>query len=71
MGIEIIRESTGELMDILPGDYWIEHVQSGESAAFLGLDGMLGFIRSFGAMADTKSRPTKKDGVGSGGTFIG
>ena len=94
MGIEIIRESTGGLMDILPGDYltvstlvvrfwkdwsvagprWrgrIEHVQSGQSAAFLGLDGMLDFIRRFGAMADTKSRPTKKDGVGSGGTFIG
>jgi hypothetical protein len=49
----------------------IEHVQSGQSAAFLGLDEMLDFVRSFGAMADTKSRPTKKDGVGSGGTTMG
>ena len=39
----------------------IEHVQSGESAAFLGLDRMLDFIRSFGAMPDDTSQPAKKD----------
>ena len=32
----------------------IEHVQSGESAAFLNLDEMLRFIRRFGAMANDK-----------------
>ena len=37
----------------------IEHVQSGESAAFLGLDGMLDFVRHFGTMADDKSWPTR------------
>jgi hypothetical protein len=39
----------------------IEHVQSGESATFLDLDGMLGFIRRFGAMPDDASQPAKKD----------
>jgi hypothetical protein len=41
----------------------IEHVQSGESIAFLNWDGMLDFIRSFGAMSDDESRPAKEDGV--------
>ena len=53
------------------GSRWrgrIEHVQSGESAAFLGLDGMLDFIRSFGTMADDASQPAGKDGVGGSGT---
>ena len=31
---------------------WIEHVQSGEEAAFLSLDQVLGFFRRFGAMPD-------------------
>ena len=31
---------------------WVEHVQSGEDAAFLHLGEMLRFIRQFGAMAD-------------------
>jgi hypothetical protein len=39
----------------------IEHVQSGESAAFLGLEGMLDFIRRFGAMPDDASWPAKED----------
>jgi len=39
----------------------IEHVQSGESVAFLGLDEMLGFVRSFGAMPNDESRPVKKE----------
>jgi len=38
----------------------IEHVQSGQSAAFLGLDGMLDFVRRFGAMLDDASQPVKK-----------
>jgi len=42
----------------------IEHVQSGECAAFLGLDGMLDFVRSFGAMPDDESRSAEKDGIG-------
>ena len=42
----------------------IEHVQSGESVAFLGLDGMLDFVRSFGAMPDDESRSAEKDGIG-------
>ena len=45
----------------------IEHVQSGECVAFLSPDGMLDFIRSFGAMPDDASQPTKKDGAGGGG----
>jgi hypothetical protein len=49
----------------------IEHVQSGESAAFLDLKGMLDFIRRFGAMPDNASQPAKKDGVGGGGTVMG
>jgi hypothetical protein len=43
----------------------IEHVQSGESVAFLGLDEILDFVRSFGAMPNDESRPAKEDGVGS------
>jgi len=39
----------------------IEHVQSGQSATFLDLDGMLDFIRRFGAMPDDESQPAKKD----------
>jgi hypothetical protein len=38
----------------------IEHVQSGECVAFLGLEGMLDFIRRFGAMPDDGSQPVKK-----------
>ena len=37
------------------GSRWrgrIEHVQSGQSATFLGLDGMLDFVRRFGVMAE-------------------
>jgi hypothetical protein len=47
----------------------IEHVQSGESAAFLNWDEMLDFVRSFGAMPDDESQPAKKDGVGDSGTI--
>ena len=43
----------------------IEHVQSGQSAAFLGLDGMLDFIYNLGVMADDESWAAKEDGVGS------
>jgi hypothetical protein len=49
----------------------IEHVQSGESVAFLNWDGMLDFIRSFGAMSDDESRPAKKDKARSSGTITG
>jgi hypothetical protein len=42
----------------------IEHVQSGQSVAFLNWDGMLDFVRSFGAMPDDESRPAKEDGAG-------
>jgi hypothetical protein len=40
----------------------IEHVQSGESAAFLDLDGMLSFLRRFGAGDDDHGQPTQGDG---------
>lgn len=50
----------------------IEHVQSDECAAFLGLDGMLDFIRRFGAMADDVRQPImKKDGMRDGGPTMG
>ena len=39
----------------------VDHVQSGESAAFLGPDGLLDFLRRFGVMAEDESRPAKKD----------
>ncbi len=46
------------------GSRWrgrIEHVQSGESATFLGLDGMLEFIQCFGVMVDKQSRNSQLD----------
>jgi hypothetical protein len=55
------------------GPHWrgrIEHVQSGQSAAFLGLDGMLDFIYNLGVMADDESWAAKEDGVG-GNTIRG
>jgi hypothetical protein len=48
----------------------IEHVQSDECAAFPGLDGMLDFIRRFGAMADDVRQPVKKDGMRDSGTTM-
>jgi hypothetical protein len=56
------------------GSRWrgrIEHVQSGQSAAFLGLDEMLDFVRSFGAMPDDESQPAKKDEARGSGTITG
>ena len=41
------------------GSRWrgrIEHVQSGESAAFLGVDEMLDFVRRVGVMQGDESR---------------
>ena len=35
----------------------IEHVQSGQCATFLDLDGMARFIRKFVSMADDKAQP--------------
>ena len=43
----------------------IEHVQSGQSAAFMGLEGMLDFIYNLGVMADDECWAAKEDGVGS------
>ena len=46
------------------GSRWrgrIEHVQSGESATFLDLNGMLDFVRRFGAMADDEREPAGED----------
>jgi hypothetical protein len=39
----------------------IEHVQSGKSATFLDLEGMLEFLRSFGVMGEDESPPAKQD----------
>jgi hypothetical protein len=36
----------------------IEHVQSGEAAAFLELEAMLRFLRRFGVGVDDRARPT-------------
>ena len=47
------------------GSRWrgrIEHVQSGESAVFLGLDEMLGFVRRIGVMAGNESRLAEEEG---------
>ncbi len=46
------------------GSRWrgrIDHVQSGESAAFLGHDGLLDFLRRFGVTAEDESRPAEKE----------
>jgi hypothetical protein len=40
----------------------IDHVQSGESATFLDLDGMLDFVRRSGVMADGEIRTMRKEG---------
>jgi hypothetical protein len=40
----------------------VEHVQSGESATFMGLDAMLDFFRRFGVMADNESWPARDKG---------
>ena len=48
------------------GSRWrgrIEHVQSGEIAAFLGLDEMLDFVRRIGVMGDNESRPAREERV--------
>ena len=39
----------------------IEHVQSGESAAFLDVDGMLDFVRRAGIMPSDESRLAKEE----------
>ena len=39
----------------------IEHVQSGESAAFLGVDEMLEFVRCIGVMGGDESRPEREE----------
>ena len=38
----------------------IEHVQSGASAAFLDLEGMLDFVRRFGMMQGDEGRPADR-----------
>jgi len=46
------------------GSRWrgrIEHVQSGESAAFLGLDEMLDFVRRVGVMSSNERRLARKE----------
>jgi hypothetical protein len=47
----------------------IEHVQSSQSATFLSLQGMLGFVLDCGVMADCAKPPDEKggdDGTGRG-----
>ena len=39
----------------------IEHVQSGESATFLDVDGMLNFVRRIGVMRGDESRLAKEE----------
>jgi hypothetical protein len=40
----------------------INHVDSGESAAFLDLDGMLAFLGRFGVLRDGEAELTRKGG---------
>ncbi len=40
----------------------IEHVQSGESAAFLDLNAMLDFVRHVGVMEGDEGRPAGEEG---------
>lgn len=37
----------------------IDHVQSGESGAFIDIDGLLDFMRRFGALAAAPRRPSE------------
>jgi len=39
----------------------IEHVPSGESAAFLDADGMLDFVRRVGIMVGNESKPARQE----------
>jgi hypothetical protein len=39
----------------------IEHVLSGDSAAFIGLDQMLEFLRRFGVTVDDEGPPARED----------
>jgi hypothetical protein len=39
----------------------IEHVQSGESAAFMDAKGMLDFVRRVGVMWGNESRPAREE----------
>lgn len=39
----------------------IEHVQSGESAAFLQMDGMLNFVRCIGVMSSNERRSAREE----------
>jgi hypothetical protein len=53
--VRLWHEGTAE------GPRWrgrIEHLQSGESAAFLELDAMLSFLRRFGVEVDDRGRPS-------------
>lgn len=46
------------------GSRWrgrIEHVQSGESAAFLDVDGMLDFVRRIGVMSGNERQPAREE----------
>ena len=46
------------------GSRWrgrIEHVLSGDSAAFLDLDELLEFLRRFGVMAEDESPPARQE----------
>jgi hypothetical protein len=46
------------------GSRWrghIEHVQSGESAAFLDVDGMLDFVRRIGVMGNAEGQLARKE----------
>lgn len=40
----------------------IDHMQSGESASFLHVDGMVDFIRRFSALEDDKRQTPREDG---------
>ena len=39
----------------------VEHLQSGESQAFLDADGLLSFVRRFAALQDEAGRPASRD----------
>jgi hypothetical protein len=46
------------------GSRWrghIEHVQSGESAGFLDVDGMLDFVRRVGVMGNAEGQLARKE----------
>lgn len=61
LGAEPMHKTTELYQQITERRLAVEHVQSGESAAFLDPDGLLDFLRRFGLMREDESQPARKE----------